>query len=109
MKIPQPPSSMKRRAIRHFLNVVATFIMIAGQGQLANGQQFGPDEPQYQSGTSQEIDFDGLTAGTALNGNPQLTIPAGDDTYVFGQNNSTPPQPAQPSSYGFSIGVGTTF
>ncbi|TCU17887.1 hypothetical protein EV132_1033 [Rhizobium sullae] len=76
--------------------------------------QSAPDAPQYQPGSTNAPSASGVpsgtTTGTAINGNTQATIPTGQDTYIYLQNNSQAPTPAQPQgSTGGTVGVGTTF
>jgi hypothetical protein len=70
--------------------------------------QTAPNAPQYQSGTT-NYGPAGSTYGTALNGNTQLSLPTGNSTYVYGQNNSTAPSPVAPGSYGGTVGFGWTY
>ncbi|WP_271599270.1 hypothetical protein [Bradyrhizobium sp. CCBAU 45384] len=88
--------------------IVLCFLSGAAQPQNA------PNAPQYQLGTTNNVNSSflpsGTTTGTALNGNSQISIPVpGTNNYGFGQNASTSPTPHQPGSMGGVVGFGRTF
>ena len=72
-----------------------------------------PAHAQYQQGTSKPLNLQplpqGTTTGTAENGQKQITIPTGKNTYVYGQDASQAPARDQPGSTGATAGVGRRF
>jgi hypothetical protein len=94
------------------LIITATLVSTLVSAGTVNAQT-APNGPQYQSGTTNIPNSAllprGSTTGTALNGNRQLSVPTGRNTYVYGQDASTSPSRGQPGSFGGVAGVGLRF